>query len=735
MQAATTKTFADNFDVVSYSNNDGTDSFAAPWSEYEPYATNDDPNGGYIRIRSNQLYFYWIYAETISRSLDLSGASSVTFEIELTSNGLSGDIQDIQMLNENNIWVTVLSVDENTPTGTLTYTLTPELIHANSAVRFVARDDWGRRDNVYWDNLVFTATYVDSDGDGVEDFNDLDDDNDGILDVDEKSSAQTDSFTNGNGGSYTNSYKFTNRSSITIDIDTLDTAFNVQIAGTTLLSNGNIMDTTNASGRTQLVFTTSGGGSGTTINDPAYANTNGLPRIRIFIDESGAVSIFGTRETTSTLLESLKTEDGTMFNTFVPFSGIKEITVSNPNDSGSSGLSGKIRVSINIDNDGDGIVNRLDQDSDDDSIPDNIEAQSTAGYILPSGGNANMTDANGNGLDDNYESSQGGTDLTPPDTDGDGIPDYFDRDSDDDRVTDCKEGMPDSTPGKKCPVEVGDAHTNGLVNWMLTSSVPYEQVNGVISVPVNDMFDFDTSTQEVSYREASVCGNLIWQMRAYQWKTIAAPCVINGTIRDIFSNILGGGSDANYGDNGTWVMYKQSDFSGNRNSGYTLVSLDEQMNPSSGYWIITSQDANVSVVDSQLSTSEAPRQPATNHIPATSPDFSEVYRTGTAVADATVQKFLLGHPFSGGLFLKDLFVTGDGGSTYYPMTDSANVDPFIYTTVYIYDSVGIDTQNYVAKTPGTPGFEGFIENGIGFWLGGKANSGATLGADFPYYVP
>ncbi|WKK65806.1 gliding motility-associated C-terminal domain-containing protein [Lutimonas zeaxanthinifaciens] len=84
------------------------------------------------------------------------------------------------------------------------------------------------------------------------------------------------------------------------------------------------------------------------------------------------------------------------------------------------------------DEDGDGFANYLDLDADDDGIPDNIEAQSTVGYVLPG-----LTDANNNGVDDAYEGSSGSVNgLTPVNTDTDSDEDYLDTDSDNDNVPD-----------------------------------------------------------------------------------------------------------------------------------------------------------------------------------------------------------------------------------------------------------------------------------------------------------
>ncbi|MFD1314348.1 T9SS type B sorting domain-containing protein, partial [Namhaeicola litoreus] len=106
---------------------------------------------------------------------------------------------------------------------------------------------------------------------------------------------------------------------------------------------------------------------------------------------------------------------------------------------------------LDIDDDNDGILtivegtadvdndsrpNYLDIDADGDGIPDNIEAQNTLEYILPS-----FIDSDNNGLDDAYESSPGaGTGIQVVDTDKDGDIDMLDSDSDNDNVPDATEG-------------------------------------------------------------------------------------------------------------------------------------------------------------------------------------------------------------------------------------------------------------------------------------------------------
>lgn len=110
------------------------------------------------------------------------------------------------------------------------------------------------------------------------------------------------------------------------------------------------------------------------------------------------------------------------------------------------------------DTNGDGVENKVDLDSDNDGIPDNIEAQSTTGYIVPSG--TVNTSGSYPGLWDNY-----GTGLVPVDTDGDGTPDYLDADSDDDGIPDIEEnGMANTVSGT-------DTDNDGLDDIFETNGV------------------------------------------------------------------------------------------------------------------------------------------------------------------------------------------------------------------------------------------------------------------------
>jgi uncharacterized repeat protein (TIGR01451 family) len=95
-------------------------------------------------------------------------------------------------------------------------------------------------------------------------------------------------------------------------------------------------------------------------------------------------------------------------------------------------------ASLNLPNtDASGRANVYDIDSDNDGIPDNVEGLPTLSYLLPSG-----IDTDGDGIDNTYDNFAGfgGNGIQPVDTDGDTVPDYKDSDTDNDGTIDRIEG-------------------------------------------------------------------------------------------------------------------------------------------------------------------------------------------------------------------------------------------------------------------------------------------------------
>jgi SdrD B-like domain/Secretion system C-terminal sorting domain len=94
-----------------------------------------------------------------------------------------------------------------------------------------------------------------------------------------------------------------------------------------------------------------------------------------------------------------------------------------------------------LDSDADGKPDAYDIDSDNDGITDDVEGQPTCSFKLPTG-----IDCDGDGVDNAYDvstcitcgKSSGG--VTPFDKDGDGTPDYLDLDTDNDGAPDVNEG-------------------------------------------------------------------------------------------------------------------------------------------------------------------------------------------------------------------------------------------------------------------------------------------------------
>ena len=320
---------------------------------------------------------------------------------------------------------------------------------------------------------VSIEVLVDTDGDKVGDVYDIDDDNDGIIDT-------VEGTVDSDGDSYMDS--------LDIDADADGIPDNVEAQSTNgyIIPSGNDTD---KNGLDDAYESTPGAGEGltpvNTDNDatPDYldtdsendnvpdsleghdANHDSLPDVLPLgsdLDEDGLDDGY----------EGSDMNDGFVVNdeinnpkTDLPNTdGDSEVDYRDTDDDGDSiatidedrdgdndptndDTDGDIvRNYLDIDDDNDGILtivegtndmdndnkpNYLDIDADGDGLPDNIESQSTVGYVLPT-----FADANGNGLDDAYESNG----INPIDTDNDGDLDYLDLDSDNDNVPDEIEG-------------------------------------------------------------------------------------------------------------------------------------------------------------------------------------------------------------------------------------------------------------------------------------------------------
>lgn len=135
-----------------------------------------------------------------------------------------------------------------------------------------------------------------------------------------------------------------------------------------------------------------------------------------------------------------------------------------------------------VDTDGDGTPDYLDLDSDNDGIPDALEALPTASYVdITSVNNATHEGANDTGLV-----------VLPVDTDGDGSPDFRDTDSDSDSVLDANEI---TTPIVASHANVdGGVLTNQLKNSDSTPEVDFRQARVLEETGTSTLFFTTTAS-------------------------------------------------------------------------------------------------------------------------------------------------------------------------------------------------------------------------------------------------
>ena len=424
------QTYGDTFSTQDYDRNDGSANWATDWIESGD--TDNGPTAEYVQIQSDQLYMYWIWAEDIRRTADLTGATSATLSFDYTTSSLGGTRQ-LGVFMSNNGGTSFVQIATLSGSGTFTQDITA-YIASNTVIRFAKSNaNWNSDDNAFIDNVLLSAVVpVDTDGDGIPDVSDLDNDNDGILDKDECVFVPlvTQTFTSSGGTTITNTAA-NGRGNLFIDFISIDNSFNLTINGTDIATEFQFQP--GAPGNFARFDTGFTYGQAGVPQLWSLTGTTANPVLRVFIDADGNLELFGAQSSGGALVElTLDTQPTT-----VPWNASGSNTISiGQFVTGPTNMSGELRFSEECDTDLDGILNRFDLDSDNDGIYDVVEAghgqAHTNGVLIGAVGtdgvpNSVQTDPNGKVVNYILQDSDGDTvsDATELDSDADGCNDVL----------------------------------------------------------------------------------------------------------------------------------------------------------------------------------------------------------------------------------------------------------------------------------------------------------------------
>ena len=341
------------------------------------------------------------------------------------------------------------------PGGSMTFEVTfnPITNGIRTGVIYITNDDANEAN--YRFNISGRGLQ-DNDGDTVDSSTDIDDDNDGITDIIECGACLSDPFVNGgfeNPVIAASSYAILPTSSVNgwqtsaeDFIEIWSDGFNgVPAAG------GNQFAELNANIAGTLYQTFCLNGAGGTINwSIKHRGRGGVDQAFVKMGSSLANAL-----ASSPIVEMV--DDNTAWGTY---SGIYSIPPGQTQivitfqagytGSGSASVGNfidDVQIVINqgcIDSDGDGIPDTEDLDSDNDGIPDIEEAgfkqfSNNTGTFDKSNPSL-WTDSNNNGMNDYIAAMISGGTYNVPDSDGDGLRNYLDLDSDNDSFFDVNEG-------------------------------------------------------------------------------------------------------------------------------------------------------------------------------------------------------------------------------------------------------------------------------------------------------
>ncbi|WP_299185786.1 hypothetical protein [uncultured Aquimarina sp.] len=152
--------YRDEFNTVSYSNNDGSSNWSGDWNEDND---DDNPAAGFIRITGNKLRFFRIGNEIISRSADLTGATFATLSFDWETDNIESNEELLIQVSDDGINFDTLGSFTGTTTGTFSEDITA-YISANTTIRFLDPDTtvWtSTGDIAEIDNIQIEAIFPD----------------------------------------------------------------------------------------------------------------------------------------------------------------------------------------------------------------------------------------------------------------------------------------------------------------------------------------------------------------------------------------------------------------------------------------------------------------------------------------------------------------------------------------------------------------------------------------------
>jgi hypothetical protein len=301
---------------------------------------------------------------------------------------------------------------------------------------------------------------LDNDGDGIDNNTDQDDDNDGIIDTVECGSCISDPFIN--GGFETPAIAAASFAILPTDsvlgwqtsaepfIEIWSSGFSSGSGGPVPAAEGNQFAELNANVPGILYQTFCLNGAGGTISWAIkHRGRAGTDTAYVKFGDTLANAIASTPIVT---MVDGNTAWGSYSGTYTIPVGQTTIVLTfqaGPTASGSLSVGNfidDVQIVINqncIDSDGDGIADLLDVDDENDGIPDieeaGFKAYSSNLSTMDRSSASTWLDANNNGLNDYIETMISGGTYVLPDTDGDGVRNFLDLDSDNDSLFDVDE--------------------------------------------------------------------------------------------------------------------------------------------------------------------------------------------------------------------------------------------------------------------------------------------------------